>query len=181
MALSRNSELQAARDAEAKAEHGVNAAFDEYIPDLSLFARHTYQDGVPFVTHNLGTFGAQLSWNIFDWGNRRAVVGQRRAQRTQALENRKRIEQRIAVDVGKAHRKLGQTGMMVDVAREVLALRRENMRLSADRLKAGITTDAAHAESVAAVRKAESDELQAELGYLLAWAELDRITGSFSY
>jgi multidrug efflux pump subunit AcrB/outer membrane protein TolC len=180
-ALSRNPELQAARDAEAKTEHGINAALDEYIPDLSLFVRHTYQDGVPFVTHNLGSFGAQLSWNIFDWGNRRAVVGQRRAQRTQALENRKRIEQRIAVDVGKAHRKLEQTRMLVDVAREALALQRENMRLSADRLKAGITTDATHAETVAAFSKAEADVLQADLGYRLARAELDRITGSFTY
>jgi multidrug efflux pump subunit AcrB len=181
MAFSRNPELQAARDSEAKAEHGVNAALDEYIPDLSLFARHSYQDGVPFVTHNIGMFGVQLSWNIFDWGNRRAVVGQRRAQRTQTLENRKRIEQRIAVDVGKGHRKLEQTGMMVGVAREALALRRESMRLSADRLKAGVITDATYNESVAAVRKAESDELQAELGYRLARAELDRITGSFAY
>lgn len=176
-ALSRNPELQAARDSEAKAEHGVKAALDEYIPDISLFARHTYQDGVPFVTHNLGTFGMQLSWNIFDWGNRRAIVGQRRAQRTQAVENRKRIEQRINVDVGKAYRKLEQYRMLMDVAKEALAFQRENMRLSADRLKAGVITNARHDESVAAVRKAESDELQAQLGYRLAQAELEHVLG----
>jgi outer membrane protein len=158
----------------------VNAALDEYIPDISLFARYTYQDGVPFVVHNIGTFGVQMTWNIFDWGSRSGVVGQRRAQMTQAEENVKRIGQRITVEIAKAYRKLEQTGMMVDIAREALKLQRENQRLSANQLKAGATTSARYAESIAAVRKAELEELQATLGYHLAQAELDRIVGTFS-
>ncbi|QEM69925.1 MMPL family transporter [Geobacter sp. FeAm09] len=176
-ALSRNPELLAARGSVIKAGHAVSAARDEYIPDISLFARHTYQDGVPFLVHNIGTFGVQMTWNILDWGSRRGVVGQRRAQMTQAEENVRRLEQRIAVDVAKAYRKLEQTRLMVDVAREALQLRKEQLRLSANRVKAGATTAARHAESVAAVAKAEADELQAELGYRLAQAELERIAG----
>jgi len=179
-ALVRNPELQAAKGSVVKAGHAVNAARDEYIPEISLFARHTYQDGVPFVAHNIGTFGAQMTWNIFDWGNRRGVVGQRRAQMTQAEENVKRLEQRVAVEVAKAYRKLEQTRMMVDVAGEALKLRKEHQRLSANQLKAGATTSARYAESVAAVGRAELEELQARLGYRLAQAELDRIAATFS-
>lgn len=177
-ALSRNPELMAARDSVTKAGHGVSAARDEYIPDVSLFARHTYQDGVPFVGNNIGTFGVQMAWNIFDWGERRSVVGQRRSQLNQAEENLKRIEQRIAVEIGKAFRKLEQTRALLEVAGEALKLQRENQRLSADRVKAGTTTRLRHAEAVAAVEKAELEELQAALGYRLALAELDRIAGS---
>jgi len=176
-ALSRNPELTGAREAVAKAGHAVDAAYDEYIPDISLFARYTYQDGAPFVAHNIGTFGAQMTWNIFDWGTRSGVVGQRRSQLAQARENQKRIEQRITVEITKAYRKLERTRTMLDVAGEALMLQRENLRLSADRVKAGTTTGARHAESVAAVRKAETDELQAVLGYRLAFAELERIVG----
>jgi multidrug efflux pump subunit AcrB/outer membrane protein TolC len=179
-ALSRNPELQAANGSVLKADHAVSAARDEYIPDVSLFARYTYQNGAPFVSNNIGTFGAQMTWNIFDWGGRRGVVGQRRSQLTQARENLKRIEQRITVEITKAYRKLERTRMMMDVAGEALKLQRENQRLSADRVKAGTTTILRHAESVAAVRKAESDELQAVLGYRLAQAELDRIAGAFT-
>ena len=68
---------------------------------------------------------------------------------------------------------------MMDVAREALALRRERERLSGNQVKASTTSRAKHAEVVAAARKAESDELQAILGYELARAELKRITGSF--
>ena len=179
-ALSRNPELHAAKGSVLKAGHAVSAARDEYIPDVSLFARYTYQNGAPFVSNNIGTFGAQMTWNLFDWGERRGVVGQRRSQLNQAQENLKRIEQRIAVEITKAHRKLERTRMMMDVAGEALKLQRENQRLSADRVKAGTTTSLRHAESVAAVRKAESDELQAALGYRLARAELDRIAGALA-
>ncbi len=177
-AMSRNPELLAAQGSVAKAGHAVAAARNEYIPDVSLFARYTYQDGVPFVENNIGTFGVKMTWDIFDWGGRSGVVGQRRAQLNQARENLKRIEQRITVEISKAYRKLELTRTMLDVATEALKLQRENQRLSADRVKAGTTTRLRHAESVAAFRKAELDELQAELGYRLALAELDRIAGS---
>jgi multidrug efflux pump subunit AcrB/outer membrane protein TolC len=176
-ALSRNPGLQAAKDTIEKSRYAVGAARDEYIPDISLFARHTYQDGAPFITHNIGTFGVQLTWNVFDWGKRGGVVGQRQAQLTQAEENRKRIEKRIAVDIDKAYRKLDRTKMMMDVAREALALRLETERLSANQIKAGTTTRAKFAESSAAVKKAELDELQSLLSYQLAQAELNQIVG----
>ena len=178
-ALSRNSELEAAEATVAKARGAVNAAYDEYIPDISLFAAHTYQDGAPFVTNNVGTFGIMMSWNIWDWGKRRGVIGQRKAQLTQAEENLQRLRDRITVETDKAYRKLERTRSMVEVAREALALRRERQRLSTNQLKAATTSYAKHAETVAAVKKAEADELQALLGYELARAELNRIAETF--
>jgi outer membrane protein TolC len=68
--------------------------------------------------------------------------------------------------------------MMVDVAREALALRKEGGRISGDQLKAGLTSYAKNAEAVAATRFAEVDELQARLSLQLALAEIARITGS---
>lgn len=178
-AQSRNPELEAAEDAVEKARGGVRAAYREYIPDVSLFAMHTYQNGAPFLTDNVGTFGLMMSWNIWDWGKRRGVVGQREAQLIQAEENLRRLKDRITVETDKAYRKVERTRSMVEVAREALALRRERERLSANQLKVSTTSRAKHAEVVAAARKAESDELQALLGYELARAELKRITGSF--
>ena len=67
----------------------------------------------------------------------------------------------------------------MDVAREVLELRRERQRLSSNQLKASTISYAKHAETVAVVKKAESEELQAILGYELARAELNRIAGTF--
>ncbi len=177
-ALDRNPELRAAKETVSKARSAVLAARYEYIPNIGAFARETYQSGVPFVAHNFGTFGLQMTWNVFDWGKRRGVVGEREAQLTEAEENVRRIADRITVDVEKAYRKLERTQMMVDVAREALALRQEGGRISADQLKAGLTSDARNADTVAATRGAEVDELGARLAYQLALAEIAKIAGA---
>ena len=160
-----------------KATHAVSAAHDEYIPDVSLFASHTYQHGAPFVEPNIGMFGVQLTWDIFDWGSRSGVVGQRRAQLIQAEENVKRLEDGITVEIARAYRKLERTRLIVEAASEAVVLQKENQRLSAERMKAGVIKKAQYAESVAAVKKAEWEELQAILGNRLALADLDRIAG----
>lgn len=176
-ARARNGELLAARETLEKTHHAVAAARYEYIPDVTIYAKHGYQDGAPFVEKNIGIFGVELTWNIFDWGKRKGEIGQRVAQQSQAEENLARIDKRIGIDLDKAYRKLDRSKQMVDVAREVLALCRENMRLSDNGLKAGTVTAAKRAETVAALKKAEVDELQASLGYRLARTELDRIRG----
>jgi multidrug efflux pump subunit AcrB/outer membrane protein TolC len=172
-----NGELLAARESVEKSRHAVRAAKYEYIPDVTIFAKYGYQDGAPFLEKSVGIFGAELTWNIFDWGKRKGELGQRVALQSQAEENMARIDKRLGIEIDKAYRKLERSKQMMDVAREALALCRENARLSENGLKAGTVTVAKHAETVAALKKAEMDELQASLEYRLARADLDRIRG----
>jgi outer membrane protein TolC len=176
-ALARNPEVQAARETVAKARSGLRAAFDEYIPDIGAFARHTYQSGVPFVAHSFGTFGFQMTWNIFDWGKRKGMVGQRDALLTQAEENLRRIADRVSVEVDKAYRKLERTELMISVAAEALALQKESERLQSNQFKAGVISEAKSAMAAAVSSKAELDELQSRLAHELALAEMERLTG----
>jgi multidrug efflux pump subunit AcrB len=179
-ALEKNPEIKAAQEAVKKAESGVKAAYIDYIPDFSMSAHYGYQDGVPFLTQNVGAFGVKMTWNIFDWGKRQAVVAQRKEQLTQANENLRRVERRIEVEIGKAYRRLEQTKNLIDVTGESLVLQKENLRLKSDGRKAGTATEAQYATAIASVKKAEYEELQALLGYSLAVADLDRIIGSFN-
>ncbi len=179
-ALAHNPEVKAAREAVSKARSGVDGARYEFIPDMSAFARYTYQHGVPFLDNNFGTFGLQMNWNLFDWGKRRSVVGERKALLEQADENLRRMAGRVSVDVDKAYRKLERTEQMISVAAEALALRNENERLSHDQLNAGVISAAKYAQAIAETRKAELDELQARLQFELALAEMDRVTGTRS-
>ena len=175
--LSHNPDLEAARRTVEKSESGVRAAAYDYIPDIGIFGRYVYQDGVPFVDRNIGMVGVQLSWDIFDWGKRRSVLEQRRQQRYQAQENLKRLQNRVAIDVDKAWRRLEQSRQLVEVAHEALELEKERVRLSTNGLKAGTVTTAKHAEAVAALKKAECDEIQALAGVELAVGDLERLAG----
>jgi multidrug efflux pump subunit AcrB/outer membrane protein TolC len=176
-ARERNGELLAARETVEQTRHAVSAARYEYIPDVTIFAKHGYQDGAPFLTKNVGIFGFQLTWNIFDWGKRKGEVGQRLAQQSQAEENLAQTDKRIEIEIEKAYRKLDRSKAMMDVTNEALSLCRENARLSENRLNAGTETTAKHAETVAELKKAEMEALQASLGYRLALAELDKTIG----
>jgi outer membrane protein TolC len=178
-ALSGNPDVQSAKASVVKAQGGVRAAKDEYIPDVTLFAANTYQDGASFITHNVGAFGVTMSWDIWDWGKRSAVIGERSAQLSQAQENVHRINDEVTVELDRAYRKLENTKSMMDVAREALALQKERLRLVSDQIKTSTASYAKYNEAVAALKKAESDELQARLSYDLAIADLNRIAGTY--
>jgi len=177
-ALTQSPALQAAKETQAKAESAVKAAKFEYVPDLSAFARHTFQSGVPFLRSNFATYGLQLEWNVFDWGKRRGVVGGRNSQLLQARENVRRLSDQLSVDIQKAWHKVERSKMMVDVAQQALQLRQESERISNDQFQVGVISAAKHAEAIAATRGAETDELQARLAYQLALAEIATISGT---
>jgi outer membrane protein TolC len=133
------------------------------------------------VAHSFGTFGFQMTWNIFDWGKRKGVVGQRDALLTQAEENLRRVTDRVSVEVDKAYRKLERSELMISVAAEALALERESQRLSGNQFQAGVISEAKNAQAVAGTSKAELDELEARLAHELAIAEMDRAAGIRSH
>src|SRR5499427_7627878 len=90
-------EISAAEEAVRKARAAVSAAKSAYIPDITAYARHSYQSGVPFLLHNFGTFGFHLTWDVFDWGKRRAAVREREAELAEAEENLRRLKEETAV------------------------------------------------------------------------------------
>jgi hypothetical protein len=96
----------------------------------------------------------------------------------QAQENLARIDKRIGIEIDKVFRKIERSAQMVDVAREALSLRKENARLDEQRfIKAGTVNAAKNAETIAALKKAEMEDLKASLYYRLALTELDQIRG----
>jgi len=176
-AWSENPEILAAEQAIRKAEAGVAAAKSAYIPDVTVYARDSYQDGVPFLVRNFGIFGVNLDWDVFDFGKRRAAVREREAQLAQAQENLRRMKDSVAVAIERSYNKLTRTKHLVQVASEVVSLRQESDRLAQNQLAQGVVLASERRQATAATYKAQADYLQASLGYLLAWAELEQQIG----
>ncbi len=176
-AWSENPEILAAEEAVRKARAGVAAAKTAYIPDVTAYARQSYQNGVPFLVHNFGTFGVNLTWEVFDFGKRRSAVREREAQLAQADENLRRLKEEVAVGIERSYNKVERTKNLVQVANQVVKLRQEGERLALNQLKQGVVLVSDRRQAIAATSKAEADYLQASLGYLLAWAELEQGVG----
>jgi outer membrane protein TolC len=176
-AWSENPEVLAAEEAVRKAQAAVTSAKSAYIPDITAYARQSYQDGVPFLVRNFGTFGVNLDWEVFDFGKRRAGVRERETQLAEAEENLRRLKEEIAVGIERSYNKVERTRNLVQVASQVVKLRQESERLAQNQLTQGVVLVSERRQATAAAYKAQADFLQASLGYLLAWAELEQAVG----
>jgi outer membrane protein TolC len=172
-----NPEIQSAEAAIEKARAGVAAAKTAYIPDVTAFARHRYQDGVPFLERNFGTVGITVNYTLWDFGKRRANVRESQTELAETEEKLERLKDQVAVEIERSYNKVERTKNMVNVALQVAKLREESERLAANQQRQGVVliSDVRHAS--AANYKAKADLLQANLAYLLAWAELQRTIG----
>jgi outer membrane protein len=170
--------ILAAAEAVSKARAAVAAARSAYIPDISAFARHDYQDGLAFLFHNYDTIGVSFNYELFEGGKRHAVVKERLMQLAQAEENLHRLKDEAAVTVQKALDKLEQSRHLVEVAKQVVALRAEGNRLSVVQVSYGTVLESKRLGATAALLQAQVDLLKAELSHSLSRAELDVAIGT---
>jgi outer membrane protein TolC len=173
-----NPEVQSADKELAKARAAQGAAKAEYIPDLTGFARHSYQNGVSFVDHNFGTFGVMFSYDLFDAGKRHALVRERKDEVSEAEENLERAKEALAVRIATTLNAIETTRNMVDVAKEVLAARRANASLAEDQFKQGTILASQRDSSRALEMKAQAALLSANLEYQLAKDKLAQTLGT---
>jgi outer membrane protein TolC len=177
LALQSNPEVAEARAELQKAESGVRLSKLEYIPDVAAFARYDYADNVPFLARNFGSFGVHLTYDLFDGGKKRAVIHERETQLAQARENLTRINDEVELRVQTVYNKLERTREMVAVSQELLALRNESRRVSAEQLTQGSALRSQAQAAVAQELEAKALLLQSQLDYVQAHDELLEATG----
>jgi outer membrane protein TolC len=177
IAFAANPEITSAMQTVEQAKAALTAAKSAYIPDVSVIARQSYQNGVPFLVHNFGTFGVVMNYDLFDFGKRRAATREREAQLAQAQGNVERLKEAIGVEIQQNTNKVERTKRMLQVAAEIVRLRAEGERVADNQLKQGVALVSAQRQASAASSKAQADLLQAQLAYMLAQAELQQTTG----
>jgi len=176
-AWTNNPEITSAEESIKQARAAVASAKSAFIPDITAYASDTWQNGVPFIVTNFGTVGVRLNYDVFDFGKRRSAVREHEAQLAEAEENLKRLKDNISAEVERTYNALERTKSLVAVADQVVALRRENERLSKNQVTEGVVTVANTLEAASATYKSQVDLLQANLNYMLAWAELKQTIG----
>jgi outer membrane protein TolC len=176
-AWTNNPEIASAEESIKEARAAVASARSAFIPDITAYASDTWQNGVAFLVPNFGSVGVRLGYEVFDFGKRRAAVREREAQLGEAEENLKRLKDHISAQVERNYNALERTKKLVAVADQVVALRRENERLSHNQVTQGVVTVANTLEAASATYKSQVDLLQANLNYMLAWAELKQTIG----
>jgi outer membrane protein TolC len=177
IAREQSPEIRAAHQAVEKAKAGLAAAKDAYIPDVSAFARYSYQSGIPFLVHNFGTFGVLFTYELFDGGRRNAQIDESRTMLSQAEVNLAKTKEEVTVQVEIAYDKVEQMQNLIAVAEEVLKTRAEAALVADRQFEQNVAVASARAEAAAKTSSAKVSLLEANLGLSLAQGELKRAMG----
>jgi outer membrane protein TolC len=171
-------EILAARAQVEEAQAGARLAkTDIWVPDVEAFARYSYQNNVPFLARNFGTFGIHFGFDVFDSGRKKATLRGREAQLSQAKENLAKLTDEVELAVQTAYNKLDRTQQMLKVSEEVVALRSESNRVMQQRLLQGAALNSQAASATAQQYDAKALLLQSQLDFLQANDELRNAIG----
>ena len=177
-ALASHPEIIEAHNEVEKATAAVRLAkTDLYVPDVDAFARYSYQNNVPFLAHNFGSFGVHFGYDLFDSGRKRAFLREREAQLSQSTENLARLSDEVEVAVQTAYNKLERTQQMRQVSEELLALRVESNRVLHEKLARGEALSSQAEMGTAQELEARTLLLQSQLDYSQANDEVIHAIG----
>jgi outer membrane protein TolC len=171
-------EIAEARAEMEKAEAAVRFSKRDYLPDVEVFARYSYQNNVPFLARNFGTFGVHIGYDIFDGGKKRSVVREHSAQVAQARENLARVTDEVELRVLTAYNKLERTREMLKVSEELLTYRTEARRVLAQQQQQGAALQSQLDSAAARELDAKTMLLQSELQSIEAQDEMTQAMGS---
>ena len=178
-AIESHPEIHAARAEVEAATAGVRLAkTDIWVPDVEAFGRYSYQENVPFLARNFGTFGVHFGYELFDSGRKKALLRERQSQLSQAKENLAKLTDAVELSVETAYNKLQRTQQMLKVSEEVLALRTESNRVRQQELMRGAALNSQADAATAQEYDAKALLLQSQMDYLQAHDELLDAMGS---
>ena|SRR5580658_796530 len=177
IALEQNQDIRAARHLLEKAKAELAAAKDAYIPDITASSRYSYQSGVPLLEHNFGTFGFNLSFDLFDGGRREAQVRDARTAVTSAQVTIDRLESEISVEIQTEYDRVEELKEMVGVVQQALEVRKEAARLADQQFEQNALLAAARSQGHADLSNATALLLEANLNLSLAEVEVEKTIG----
>ena len=177
-AMASHPEILEARAEVEKAQAAIRLAkTDIWVPDVEAFARYSYQNDVPFLAKNFGTFGVHFGYDLFDAGHKRALLREREAELSQAKESLAGLTDEVDLEVQTAYNELERTQQVMKVSQEVLALRTESSRVLQQDLAHGAALSSQTHLAIAQEFDAKTLLLESQLDYTQAHDELIHATG----
>jgi multidrug efflux pump subunit AcrB/outer membrane protein TolC len=177
LAMTGNPEIASAQNLIAKANAGVRAARLEFVPDISLFAEHVYQNGVPLLPENSATVGIRMEWTLSEFGKRTGQIKERKAQLEQARENLLQTQNRVQIDIDKTLRKLRRNDTALKAVQAAVSARSEAQRLSSDQVEAKTANASTFSEAKAKLAEAEAQLFEVRMEQATEEAELGKLLG----
>jgi outer membrane protein TolC len=173
-ALAQRPEQRQARLRADASQSAERAAFRNFFPDITAGGFY----GASRTEFNeIWELNLNLTWSIFDGGNRIARWREARANLDAAQARIRASEFDIIRDVEQALLTVTEASERIDAAQTAVASAQENFRLAQGRFDAGVGTILELTDAQLALTQAQNTEAQALADYRIALYRLDRARG----
>jgi outer membrane protein TolC len=177
IALEHRPEVKLAENRMRQAELETKIEKSRYIPDISIQAGYASPVNVNFLPQNIGYVGALLTWQPWDWGEKRHKVRQGALAEKQAGLSVEDTREQILVDVDSGFRRLREVRARLAVTEAIRDAESEKMRNEKVAYSQQSTLLSDLLKQQSSVTDAESEYRQAVLEYWTARADFQKTLG----
>jgi outer membrane protein TolC len=177
IALEHRSELKRAANRTKQASLETRIEKSRYIPDIAIQASYITPANINFLPQNIGAIGALLTWQPWDWGQKRHNIAQKVLAEKQAALSLDDTRDQILLDVNSNFRQLREARAQLAVAEAARDAEREKLRnqLEAYSQQSILVSDLLRQQ--ASVADTEDQYHQAVFGYSRARADFQKALG----
>ena len=148
-----------------------------YIPDVSLQANYLTAPNISFFPQNVGAVGVLLTWQPWDWGQKRHDIAQKADAEKQAQLSIDNVREQVLQEVDSSFRRLREARELLTAAQAARDAEAEKLRNQMDAYshQAIVLSDLLQQQS--SVASAEDQYRQGLLAFWRARADFERALG----
>ena len=177
LALAQRPEIKIASIKKKQANLETRIEKTRYLPDVSIQANYLTPAGVNFLPQNIGGVGVLLTWQPWDWGQKRHNLAQKVIAEHEAVLTEEDARDQVLLDVNSKFRKLREARAQLRVAEAARDAEQERLRNQTDAYAQQAILPSGLLQQQASLASAEDQYREALLAFWTARAEFERALG----
>ena len=148
-----------------------------YIPDVSIQANYATTPNISFLPQNVGAVGVLLTWQPWDWGQKRHNIAQKVDAEKQALLSIDNVREQVLQEVDSTFRRLREARQLLTAAQAARDAEAEKLRNEMDAYSHQTIVLSDLLQQQSSVASAEDQYRQGLLAFWRARADFERALG----
>jgi outer membrane protein TolC len=177
LALAQRPEIRIASIKKNQANLETRIEKTRYLPDISIQVNYLTTAGISFLPQNVGAVGALLTWQPWDWGQKRHNIAQKVIAEHEAVLTEEDARDQVLLNVDSQFRKLREARVQLAVAERARGSEQERLRNQTDAYAQQAILLSTLLQQQASLATTEDQYRQALLAFWTARADFARALG----
>jgi outer membrane protein TolC len=176
-AIEKRAEIKAETIKKEKAALDTRIEKTRYIPDISIQANYITAPNISFLPQNLGAVGVLLTWQPWDWGQKRHNIAQKVDAEKQAQLSIDSVKDQVLQEVDSTFRRLREARELLMAAQAARDAENEKLRNEMDAYSNQTILLSDLLQQQSSVANAEDQYRQGLVAFWKARADFERALG----